>query len=235
MDKRREGLFLCFFLTVVIWLPVPAFAQNAGLRPVTVGQPMPEFTLATLQGGEITLSQLRGKNIMIIFLRGKFEPGDWCHLGYYQYVDLADIEAKEQIRKKHDVELLFVLSYDKEEVVQWFDEFPVKLSHIETWKNPPDADQLTGRRKAWMEKVRRMCPKRFVYEKGDVPTSIPILIDAGAEVSKGLGLFAPDWDGGQGPMNIPTVFLVDKKGTLQFKYVSQNTFDRPRFDYLMKV
>jgi hypothetical protein len=36
-------------------------------------------------------------------------------------------------------------------------------------------------------------------------------------------------------MNIPAVFIIDKNGILQFKYISQVTFDRPRFDYLSNV
>lgn len=35
--------------------------------------------------------------------------------------------------------------------------------------------------------------------------------------------------------NIPTVYIVDKNGILQFKYLSQNTFDRPGPAYLLKV
>ena len=108
-------------------------------------------------------------------------------------------------------------------------------SHIEEWKNPPNADQLTGRRKAWMERIRKICPKKLVYKKGEVPTPFPILIDAEAKVSKGLGIYQSSWDGGQGPMNVPTVYIIDKNGTLQFKHLSQNTFDRPTFDYLVKV
>jgi len=36
-------------------------------------------------------------------------------------------------------------------------------------------------------------------------------------------------------MNQPAVYIIDKNGILQFKYISQVTFDRPGFDYLAKI
>ena len=235
MKESKKGLFFNLFLIAAILLPGLLYAQNAGIKPVTVGHAMPDFTLPTYQGGEITISQLKGKSIMIIFLRGLFKPGDWCHLGYYQYAELAELEKEKQIRKNNNLEILFVLPYNKEMGAEWFDEFPEKIADIEGWKNPPNADKLTGRRKAWMERIRNLCPMKIEYKKGEVPTPFPILIDAEGKVSKGLGLLTPNWDGGQGPMNIPTVFIIDKNGTLQFKHLSQNTFDRPSFEYLLKV
>lgn len=35
--------------------------------------------------------------------------------------------------------------------------------------------------------------------------------------------------------NVPTVFVVDPAGIVQFKYYSQNTVDRPGIDHLAKV
>jgi hypothetical protein len=44
-----------------------------------------------------------------------------------------------------------------------------------------------------------------------------------------------NWDGSAVDQNIPTVFLLDKSGAVRFKYMSQNTFDRPNAAYLAKV
>jgi peroxiredoxin len=83
-----------------------------------------------------------------------------------------------------------------------------------------------------MEETRRVFPKKF---EGKIPTPFPILIDDGAVVSRGLRLFKPNWNTGNGPMNIPALFIIDKNGIVQFKYISQVTFDRPGFKYLSKV
>ncbi len=34
---------------------------------------------------------------------------------------------------------------------------------------------------------------------------------------------------------LPYAVLIDADGVLQFKYIGQNTIDRPGYDYLMKV
>ena len=34
---------------------------------------------------------------------------------------------------------------------------------------------------------------------------------------------------------ITSVFIVDKKGILQFKYIGQNTTDRPEYDFLFQT
>jgi alkyl hydroperoxide reductase subunit AhpC len=73
-----------------------------------------------------------------------------------------------------------------------------------------------------------------MYEKGKVPTPFPILIDAERTVTKGLGIFTMEWSGRKIEQNIPTVLILDKNGTVQFKYMSQNTIDRPSAKYLRK-
>ncbi len=232
MDRNWKGMFLYLLFSAIILVPSLLFAQNAEIKPVTVGQPMPDFTLPTYQGKDITISELKGKNIMLIFPRGKFQPDVWCRMCAYQYADLVDIEKDKQIRKKHNLEILFVLPYSKEMVEDWVEKFPKKFAEIEAWKNPPNADKVTGGRKEWMEETRRVFPKKF---EGKIQMLFPILIDDGAKVSKGLRLFTPDWNNGRGPMNIPALYIIDKNGVLQFKYISQVTFDRPRFDYLSRV
>jgi alkyl hydroperoxide reductase subunit AhpC len=35
--------------------------------------------------------------------------------------------------------------------------------------------------------------------------------------------------------NVPTVFVIDPAGVVEFKYISQNTIDRPGVEHLVKV
>ena len=37
---------------------------------VPVGAPAPDFTLTSIDGGEVSLSALRGKPVVLVFLRG---------------------------------------------------------------------------------------------------------------------------------------------------------------------
>jgi peroxiredoxin len=229
---RRSKIIVFSVLVVSVSICV---AQTDEIRPVTVEEPMPDFSLPVFQGGELTLSKIKGKNILLIFPRGRSRENAWCHICNYQYGEWAELEAKLQIREKYNVEILFVLPYGKELVSEWVDKFYEQLQDLEKGKNPPDLDKLDERGKRRMEFYRRAFPKSFAYKEGEIPLPFPILMDDGAAVSKGLGLFATEWGGSKVDQNIPTIFLVDKNGTVQFKYFSQNTFDRPGPDYLLRV
>ncbi len=85
-----------------------------------------------------------------------------------------------------------------------------------------------------MQIAKRYFPNDYMYEKGKVPTPFPILMDADRTVTGGLGIFTTEWSGSKVGQNIPTILILDKEGTVQFKYMSQNTFDRPSADYLMR-
>jgi len=50
-----------------------------------------------------------------------------------------------------------------------------------------------------------------------------------------LGLFTAEWGGSKIEQNVPTVYIIDEEGLLRFKYISQNTFDRPGPDYLLRI
>ncbi len=113
-------------------------------QPLTVGQLLPDFTLAALQGGEVTLSSLRGKTVVLVFPRGRSGSG-WCHVCHYQYAELAEFDEQRGLRENHDVEILFVLPYAGETVQEWADAFPTQLQDIEDWKNPPDQANLDDR------------------------------------------------------------------------------------------
>ena len=132
------------------------------------------------------------------------------------------------------MEILFVLPYGREMVEEWVEVFPDQLTDIENWRNPPDPGNLDERGKRRMEIAKTYFPKNYMYEKGNVPTPFPILIDADRTITKGLGIFTTEWSGSKIDQNIPTLLILDKDGTVQFKYMSQNTFDRPSAEYLRK-
>jgi peroxiredoxin len=212
-------------------LSVPGRAQD--LKPVTVWQSMPDFTLPSIQGGEVTLSKLRGKTILLIFLRGLASENHWCHICNYQYADLTAIEQAKQVRKANNVEILFVLPYGKDLAQQWVDTFAAQLQDIENWKNPPDPAKLDEAGKTRMQRYRALFPKKYLYEKGNVPLPFPVLYDADQKITKGLGIFTMEWGGSKVAQDVPMVIVIDAKGIVQLKYISQNTFDRPSTEYLI--
>ena len=109
------------------------------------------------------------------------------------------------------------------------------MDKIKERKYPADPAKLDEKGKQTMERYRQLFPLDLNVKKGEVPTPFPILIDADRKLSKGLGLFMTEWGGGKVDQNIPSVYIVDAGGTLQFKYLGQNTVDRPEYDYLFKV
>ena len=219
-----------------IALLAPAvFSQEQEIRPVTVEQAMPDFTLPAYQGGEITLSSLKGKNVLIIFPRGYAAEGQWCTICNYKYAELLDLEKRDELRKKYDLEILYVFPYNKEIVKQWLEVMPDQLEKIKGWKYPPEPDKLDEKGKNRMERAKKLFPKDLSLEKGNVPAPFPILIDEERKVTKGLGLFATEWSGSKADQLIPSEFIIDKKGVLRFKYIGQDTMDRPGYDYLMKI
>lgn len=212
-----------------------AAAQETGTNPVTVGQPMPDFSLPAYQGGNVTLSALKGKNVMIIFPRGYAAEGYWCTICNYKYAELIELERTQEIRKKHNVEILIVLPYGPDVVKAWIDVLPAQLDKIRERKHPADPAKLDEEGKQMMERSSRLYPLDLSVKKGEVPTPFPILIDGDKKLSKSLGLFMTEWGGGKADQNIPSIFIVDAGGILQFKYLGQNTVDRPEYDYLFKV
>ena len=214
----------------LLMIDIPGLAQ---IQPVSVLQVMPDFTLPVYQGSEISISQLKGKNVLLIFPRGLAGENHWCHVCNYQYAELAELEISQKIREKNNLEILFVLPYSKEMVQEWVDKFADQMSDIENWKNPAEPEKLDEKGRRRMEMIKRYFPKSYTFEKGKVPLPFPILIDAEATVSKGLGVFTTEWGGSKIEQNVPTMYIIDKKGVLQFKYISQNTFDRPGPDYLL--
>jgi len=220
-------------MVVLAVLTIPSFL-SAQIRPASVQQAMPDFTLPGYQGGEISLLKLQAKNVLLIFPRGLAGEDHWCHVCNYQYAELAELETEKNIREKNDLEILFVLPYSKEMVQEWVDKFADQMEDIENWKNPADPEKLDEQGKGRMERIKRSFPRSYKFEKGKVPLPFPILIDAERKVSKGLGVFTTEWGGSKIDQNVPTIYIIDKKGILQLKYISQNTFDRPGPGYLLE-
>jgi len=183
----------------------------------------------------MSLSSLKGKNVLIVFPRGFAAEGRWCTICNYKYADLIDVEKTEQLRKKFDLVILYVFPYGKETVRQWLDALPDQLQKIKAWKNPSEADKQDEKVKGRMDMARKGFPKDLSAEKGNVPAPFPILIDEDRKVTKGLGLFTTEWSGSKAEQLIPSVFVVDKQGILRFKYIGQNTWDRPSYEFLWKV
>lgn len=239
MNKRlKRNQFFGTLLAIPFALAVMAIfllPQDQEIRPITVGETMPNFTLPVYQGGEISLSSLRGKNVMIIFPRGYAAEGRWCTICNYKYAELLDLEKKEQLRKKFNLEILYVFPYPKETVSEWLEALPSQLEKIKGWKYPLEPDKLDEKGKRMMERSRKGFPKDLTLEKGEKPVPFPILIDDQQKLTKGLGLFTSEWGGSKVDQLIPSVFILDEDGVLQFKYIGQNTWDRPSPEYLLRI
>jgi peroxiredoxin len=203
--------------------------------PAIVGQPMPDFTLPVYQGGTLTLSSLRGKNVLILFPRGYAAENYWCTICNYRYVELAELEKAQKIREKYNVEVLVVFPYAHDVVKLWLEALPGQLESVRNTKNPADPSKLDDRGKARMERFRQLFPADYSLAKGEILAPFPILVDGERTLSTKLDLFRTEWGGGKVDQNIPSVYIVDANGVLQFKYLGQNTVDRPGYDYLMKV
>jgi peroxiredoxin len=235
LKKKMSRLVLAAALISFAALSYQVLSQETEIRPVTVGQPMPNFTLPTYQGDNLSLSSLKGKNVLLVFPRGFAAQARWCTIDNYYYADLVDLEKNEQVRKKYNAEIIYVFPYTKEVVKEWVESNPDQLEKIESWKNPAEPEKLDEQGKARMESRRKSFPKSLKMKKGEVPTPFPILIDADRKVSNGLGIFSTEWGGSKVDQCISSVFILDKNGILQFKYIGQNTMDRPSSEYLMKT
>ncbi len=232
-NKRMVSLLLAASLLA---LAAPVLrGQEQEIKPVTVGQVMPNFTLPAIQGSDVSLAQFKGKNVVIVFPRGFAAEGRWCPICNYQYAALAELEKKNHLRRKHHAEILFVFPYGKDLTGAWQEALPQQLEKIHALKNPAEPEKLDEAGKKRLERYRTIFAKDIVWKKGEAPASFPLLFDAERRVVKGLGLFATDWSGSKVEQDIPSVFIVDKKGVLAFKYVGQNPADRPSAEYVEKM
>ena len=204
-------------------------------QPAIVGQPMADFTLPVYQGGTLKLSSLRGKNVLILFPRGYAAENYWCTICNYRYIELAELEKAQKIREKYNLEILVVFPYTHDIVKAWLEALPGQLETVRATKNPADPAALDERGKARMERFRQLFPADYSLAKGELLAPFPILVDGERTLSKKLDLFRTEWTGSKVDQNIPSVYIVDAAGVLQFKYLGQNTVDRPGYDYILKV
>jgi peroxiredoxin len=209
------------------------FAQNDKVQIGMIGHKFTDFTLTTYQGKQISTKDLRGKNILLISSRGKYQDNAWCALCHYQYVDFADLELTQKIREKYNMEIIFLLPYDKDTVDKWVKLIPSGIADVESWKNPKEP--INEGQKNWAELIRTYFPKKFDFTNKNVPLPLPIAMDEKQEVSKGLDIYRTEWSGTKTQQNIPTVYVIDKKGIVRFKYISQSTVDRPSSEYILDI
>jgi peroxiredoxin len=229
---KKFTLFVLFLLLAAAGtalLPV----QAAPIKPAKLGDLFPEFTLPAVQGGEISLAALKGRNVLIVFPRGRVDD-HWCQICHYQYAELAEMEKVMPFRKKYNLEVLFVLPYDRATVQHWVDIFPEQMAVIEKWKNPTAEELKNPRAKAWSEQVKMLLPRSILVSKENIPVPFPILVDAERKLSQGLQLFTLSWDYSYVEQNVATVFILDGEGKVRFKYYSQGTADRPGAEYLLQ-
>ena len=209
------------------------YSQDESINIGIVGEKFPDFTLKTYQGGQVSTSELRGKNILLISSRGKYNDSYWCGICFYQYAEFADLELTQKIREKYNMEIMFLLPYNKDTLAGWEKNFPGGLAYIENVKNPADPEKLSEGQKSWMNFARNHYPKTFGYADKGIPLPLPILVDDKQEVSKGLDLMRTEWGGTKTLQNVPAVYFIDKNGILRFKYISQSTIDRPSAEYIL--
>lgn len=204
--------------------PNYSFINNS---PVYLEEKMPDFTLPIYNGDKFTVSQNKGKKTMLIFLRGWIGQ-IWCPLCQYQYLELAELEKINKWRDKYNLDIYFVLPYSKERIDNWFTSFKRSTDIINGWRNLTAAPLFS-------DFVNKYYPIKFeLKENQEIPVTFPILIDEDKTVSKRFKLFTTFWDGVTADQNVSSIFVLDEEGVVQFKYVSQQTQDRPTYNYLMK-
>ena len=171
---------------------------------------------------------------MIIFPRGKVTNEVWCPICHYQYLEMVKTEKKNNLREKYDMEIYFVLPYGRDSLQQWVDAFPKSLQTIKNWKYPMDENNISEGARSWMEYAREFFPHSFKYSEKHFDLTLPVLFDPDRKVSEGLDIFRKEWGGTTVAQNVPTIFILDKKGKVKFKYFSQYTNDRPDAKYIVK-
>jgi peroxiredoxin len=223
------------FLALAGMMAAPLLSQAPAIKKAYLGQPMSDFELATLDGKTVKLSALKGRNVMLVFPRVFYAVDGDCSICGYQYAELDDFYRRDNWKEKFNLEILYVFPFSAEVTRAWMTRIPEMLEAVEGWKNPKAEDLKNEQVKRWMELARRAYPKKYMFSAANIPMSFAILIDEKRELSKGLDLFREEWAGGKGDQNIPAVFILDKDGVVQFKFIGQHTVDRPAADYLEKM
>lgn len=219
-------------IVVVIILASFNLKSQEKPTPAILGEKFPDFKMLSHEGKQVWFSDLKGKKVILIFPRGKVTDIYWCGLCHYQYSEMVKLDIDKNIRKKNNIEIYFVLPYPKDSVDKWIVDLPGSMAYIEKKKNPENPNDEKQKKSA--EAFTKACPVTITYKDGKFPTTIPVLIDSNHSFSSKLGIYRDEWDGTKTGQNIPSIFILDEQGVVKFKYMSQNTFDRPHAEYLLE-
>ncbi len=221
------------FIIILSFTAAFGLSQNNGIIPVQVKEKFSDFTLNDHNGNSVQLSELKGRKVMLVFIRGKVTPQTWCPVCHYQYLEIMQAQESQDIMKMFNMELYFIFPYSADSLNSWKQAFSASIKTIEKWKNPPSTGKTSQGQLDWAEYCKKFFSHTFTVPE-NVDLKIPVLIDADQELSKGVMLYKHEWGGTKVEQNIPTVFIIDENGFVQFKYHSQYTNDRPDAEYLIK-
>ena len=229
MKKQFKFLWQLFMIAILLSIfHVTANSQNLP----RINKAFPDFTLKDHNGQTKSLSDLKGKNVILVFPRGKVSD-HWCQLCHYQYAELAKLEMEKNIRKKFNLEIIFILPLTMDEVTLWVEMFPSQMADIERWKNIP-TEGLSAGNLVFINTIKEILPMDFSFDENNpAPLPFSVLADEDHKFSMDLKLFTTLWDGFYNEQNEATTFILDKDGIVRFKYKSQETFDRPPAEYLL--
>jgi peroxiredoxin len=205
-------------------------SQEPVMRPAMLGQPFPPLSLSSYEGAQVDLKNYRGKNVVLIVPRVYAGEGRWCTICSYQYAEAAAETAS--FRAEFNAEIVFLFPFGRDVVSEFLAVTPSQLEKIKGWKNPPEPDKLDEQGRQRLARMRALFPRDMSMKEAAAPAPFPILLDPDRQTSKTLGVFSSEWGGSKGDQGIPAVFILDGSGILRFKYISQNTADRPDFAYL---
>jgi peroxiredoxin len=230
-----EGASLLATLLLGLAPILAAQAPRPEFKPAIIEQLMPDISLPVYQGGELSLSSLKGKNVIIVVPRFWADVGYYCTICDYQYMNFVNAEQTGRFQEKYNAALVYLFPFGRDEVAKWLTSLPDQMQKIKEAKFPPEPAKLDEKGRARMERWRRFFPQDFTLAPGEVPTPFPILLDAERRVTGALGVFSTNWNGAEVDQGIPSIFIINAKGILMFKYISQTTVDRPSPEYVEKV
>jgi peroxiredoxin len=223
-----------YIILVLIILSVNILPQKKPLDLAVIGEPLKDFALPIYQGGEFKLSEEAGKNVLLVFPRGYYDKDIWCDICAYEYLDLVDEFHNKKLAEKYNLEVVIILPYDTSTIRQWLYDLPEVYESLESGKHL--ADTLTNEKAmTWVHFANKHYPKTVTIKKGETPRPFKILSDEKHELSERLDIFRTEWWGTTVNQNMPTFILLNKNGTVVFKYISQHTIDRPTMGYLTTI
>jgi peroxiredoxin len=218
-------------IAFLYFVSIGGSAQNEAIIPVQVKEKFSDFTLNDHNGNTVSLPDLKGKKVMLVFIRGKVTPQIWCPICHYQYLEAMQAQVEQNLSEELNMEIFFVLPYSMDSLENWKNAFAGSISTIEKWKNPEKDENTPQGVIDWAEYSSLFFPYTFKVPD-NVELNIPVLMDENLELSKGLFLFKEEWGGTKVAQNVPTIFIIDEEGYVQFKYHSQYTNDRPDMRYI---